>query len=189
MKKLFLLFIAMTGFAAGLFAQENNEKVRLDIVTGDSISTNLISTVNNTNLGIRLGLNNNKIGILAGGMIREGFCTADIEYGFPLDFYFCVNPYVGIELWNFELLGGLTISPDNEIFPYLSAAYNIDLIKPTEGFTDRLSLKLGVEYFMDMFKGEYGSTKDSLGAAAVDVLSLMIPKASIGIQYTFGWGF
>lgn len=194
MKKLLCVLAAFVAFTSVAIAQENeSEKVRLDIVVADSISTNLMSTVNTTNLGVRFGFNNSKVGVLLGGMVREGFCTADIDDGFPLDYYISANPYVGIELWNAELLGGVIFAGDGNIAPYVSAAYNIDLIKPTEEDSSRLSLKLGVEYFWDQFTGEKGARKDEsgveFGAAVIDVFSTFIPKASIGLQYTFGWDF
>jgi len=194
MKKFICILAALAALTSVAIAQENDsEKVRLDLVVADTISTNIVSTVNNTNLGIRIGLNDNKVGLLAGGMIREGFCTSDLQYGFPVDYYISANPYIGVELWNTEILGGIIFLGGGDFAPYVSAAYNFDLIKPTTGTSDRLSLKLGLEYFFDQYQGKHGVHKDAenagVGAAAVDVLSLIIPKASIGLQYTFGWGF
>ena len=79
MKKMLIVIAAMTALSVCAFAQENeSEKVRVDIVAADSVCTNIFSTVNTTTLGVRIGLNNNKVGILAGGMLREGFCTGKI---------------------------------------------------------------------------------------------------------------
>lgn len=193
MKKIFIILSVFAVVTVSAFAQKNeSEKVRVDIVTADTISSNIMSTVNTTNLGVRIGLNENKVGILAGGMIREGFCTADLENGFPLDYYINGNPYVGVELWNWEILAGAVFGENFNAAPYVAVNYNLDLIKPGKGFTDRLSLKFGVEYFWDMYTGEHGASKEGgaagVGAAFIDLFSIYIPKASIGVQYTFGWG-
>lgn len=62
-----------------------------------------------------------------------------------------------------------------------------------EGFSDRLSLKMGLEYYVDNFQGKYGPYKDSefpgLNEFGPNLISIFIPKATIGIQYSFGWGF
>lgn len=191
MKKMLIVIAAMTALSVCAFAQENeSEKVRVDIVAADSVCTNIFSTVNTTTLGVRIGLNNNKVGILAGGMLREGFCTGNIESGFNMDFYIGGNPFIGVELWNAEILAGLTIVGEGGIGPYVALNYNIDLIKPETGFTDRLSLKLGAEYFWDGFTGAHSNAENAgLDAVAIDIVSTMIPKVSVGIQYTFGWGF
>lgn len=193
MKKLLCILAAFAALTACIFAQE---KVRIDIVAGDSISTNLYTTSNSTNFALRVGLNDNKIGIIAGGLVREAFATENLVHasdGFPMDFYCNANPYIGVELWNVEILGGIGFAGDYEITPYGSICYNLDLIKPTEGFSDRLSLKMGMEYYVDQFHGKYGPYKDSeypgLNEAGVNLMSIFIPKLTVGLQYSVGWGF
>ncbi|MCQ2575755.1 MAG: hypothetical protein MJ162_03355 [Treponema sp.] len=192
MKKLLCIFAVVAALSTCVFAQD---KVRIDLVAGDSISTNLYTTSNTTNLGVRIGLADNKVGILAGGMLREAFSTYDFigAPGFTTDFYFNANPYVGIELWNFEILGGVCFLSENEVTPYGSICYNFDLIKPEGGFDDRLSLKVGLEYYVDQFQGKYGPYKDSeypgLNNLGVDIISIFIPKVSVGLQYNIGIGF
>lgn len=191
MKKMLIVIAAMAALSVCAFAQENeSEKVRVDIVAADSVCTNIYSTVNTTTLGVRIGLNNNKVGILAGGMLREGLCTADIKSGSNMDYYIGGNPFIGVELWNAEILAGFNMVKGSGIGPYVALNYNIDLIKPETGYTDRLSLKLGAEYFWDGFTGAHSNAENAgIGAAAVDIVSIMLPKVSVGIQYTFGWGF
>lgn len=194
MKKIFLILLALTAISFYSVGQESeSEKVRLDIVMADTISTNLLSTTNTTNVGLRVGLNNNKIGILAGGMLREAFCTAELDKGLPIDYYINGTPYLGIELWNVELLGGVEFNQEFAVAPYVSLGYNIDLIKPETGFTNRLSLKLGIEYFFDAYTGAHSADSEEdnlsgLGAVAVDLFSVIIPRAYVGLQYTLGWG-
>lgn len=191
MKKMLIVIAAMAALSVCAFAQENeSEKVRVDIVAADSVCTNIYSTVNTTALGVRIGLNNNKVGILAGGMLREGLCTADIKAGSNMDYYIGGNPFIGVELWNAEILAGFNMVKGSGIGPYVALNYNIDLIKPETGYSDRLSLKLGAEYFWDGFTGAHSNAENAgIGAAAVDIISIMLPKVSVGIQYTFGWGF
>lgn len=190
MKKLICVLSLLSALLTCVFA--NDEKVRLDFVAADTLSSNIYTTTNTTNLGLRVGLNNNKVGILAGGMIREAFATAELP-SIPTDFYWSANPYLGVELWNVEILGGVVIGKDFECSPYASLCYNLDLIKPNEVSNSRLSLKMGLEYYFDQFVGKYGpeSNSDSAVVAGlgIDLFSVFIPKASIGLQYSIGKGF
>lgn len=213
MKKIITLLAAMAIMGTCAFAQEiesetapltavteetaaasATENVRLDILIGDTVSTNTLALVNTTNLGLRLGLKENQIGVILGGMFREGFDLADIEYGFPLDFYWSANPYIGIELWDVEILGGVAFSSVADgPSVYAGIFYLFELIKQQPGFNDRLTLKAGVDYNIDMFTGKYINDRrtdtEAIGTAFVDLFSMLIPKVSVGVQYSFGWGF
>lgn len=53
MKKIFIILSVFAVVTVSAFAQKNeSEKVRVDIVTADTISSNIMSTVNTTNLGV-----------------------------------------------------------------------------------------------------------------------------------------
>lgn len=193
MKKIICILAALSAITIGAFAQENDSsKKRIDIVIADSICTNTASTANTTKLGLRFGFSDNNIGISAGGMVREAFCTANIDDGFPLDYYIAATPYIGIDIWNVDLIAGLDVLGDGNFSPYISLGYGWDLIEPSQESGSGLKLTLGTEYFIDQFTGTRGANKDAdnagIGAAAVDFLSIVIPKVSVGIQYTFGWG-
>lgn len=193
MKKLLLVIVSLAAMATCVFAQEEKKsnKVRIDLLAGDTISTNIFSTTNTTNVGVRFGFKDNNIGLITGVMAREAFLTAEI-FDNDWDFYFDFNPYIGIELWNWEIDAGVipTFSEDDSsIVPYAAVGYNFNLIKPTAENASGLKLKLGVEYFWDIYQNKFGKKPESGEIApclGVDLASIIYPKLYIGVQYSFG---
>lgn len=192
MKKLFCILAVFSAVLVCTFAQETNSSdKRFEITVSDSIGTNIITLANTTKLGVRFSINNDNVGFLLGGYFREGFLIGDIAKGFPVDFYYNGGPYIGIDFWNVEILVGTEYGGEGSFLPYISLGYYWDLIKATSPSSSALNLKLGLEGYADQFKGKYGVQKENaqLSAAIVDMFSLVIPKLTIGVQYSFGWNF
>lgn len=197
MKKIITILAALLLLCGTLSAKEvPNENFRLEFALGDTVSTNLLTANNTTNVGVELSTYNTRVGFLAGAMFREG---TPIDFEFALA-EFNINPYVGISLWNNELLFGLIFYPstsaveDNtlSVGPYISYSYLWDLLPVKSGISNRLQLKFGLDYYADILSstGKSGDpTSDGVAAAFMAVFSLIIPKVQIGVQYKFGYGW
>lgn len=191
MKKILSILAVLAILSAGVFAREKEdieENLRVSLNLSDSISTNLLSAVNTTNVGLEISTYNNNVGFLAGAMVREMIVLS--ENSFPGPTAINWNPYIGIELWNVEALFGvipITGSEDSSWSPYISLGYNWDIIPPTNGLSNSLSLKFGLDYFVDVYKGK--DSEEELGNAFIAMFSILLPKAYVGVQYKLGRGW
>lgn len=197
MKKIFaflIVFFVLLGVVTAKEKETLQENLRLEFVLGDSISTNILSLNNTTNAAVELTTYNNNIGFIAGAMYRE---STDPDFNLHS---FNWNPYLGIELWNNEILVGAVFYPyigstdgennvDINVGPYVAYNYTLDLIKPKTGVSNSLSLKFGVEYFFDVLSKDNATGEDGVETALLLAFSTFIPKASIGIQYKVGYGW
>lgn len=193
MKKIFCMLCALAVLSTGLFAAEKEnlkENFRVSLNVSDSISSNIISLVNTTSVGVEVSTYNDNIGLIGGVMFREMTLLSDDAFRkWTINW----NPFVGIELWNTEILVGFIPqrgdSGDMDFAPYAAVNYNFDLIPPTNGFSNSLSLKVGMEYFIDLYDSD--DSEEAIGNAFVAVFSMLLPKVSIGVQYKLGngWAF
>lgn len=187
------MICALVVLSTGLFAAEKetlNENLRVSLNVSDSLSTNIISLVNTTSLGIEISTYNDNIGFIGGVMFREMTLLSDDAFRkWAINW----NPFIGVKLWNTEILFGALPPPkdsgDWDLNPYVAVNYNFDLIPPTNGFSNSLSLKVGLEYFIDIYNADDG--EEAIGNAFVAVFSMLLPKVSVGVQYKLGngWAF
>lgn len=195
MKKFLGIFVILLTLCSSLTAQEqenSDEKFRVEFSVGDSLGTNILTVINSTNIGIEFGTCNNNVSYLAGCIIQE---ETTFDFDFAL-FGLTPIPYLGVNLWNNEIIVGvsLIIDDSNKVVPtpYISYSYIFDLIPAKlKSFSNSLQLKVGASWFPSVMRVTSNSTNegDGLGSALIAAFSLYIPKVNVGIQYQVGKGW
>lgn len=196
MKKLFGILAVFFILASFVSAKETlEENMRVEFVLGDAISTNLLSMANTTNAAVEVTTYNNNVGFILGAMFRESTLVDFEQFGKFRNFSW--NPYIGIELWNNELDVGAIFYPSDAsleqtgVAPYVAYSYMFDVIKPKTGVSNSLSIKLGAEWYPDLLSADSGEASDGLASVFIMLLSIVIPKVNVGVQYKvgYGWGY
>lgn len=198
MKKLFtcLMFITLIGsFAsAEMYVEEKTtQDIRIEVDLTAFVNDNVAILGAGLDGGLKISTYNNKVGFMLG-------CRGVTDMIFdPLCGTVNVIPFICVELWGVDIIGGffpqIDNFTDNNTF-MLGLNYNFNVIEPDyEKLSSSMSIRVGASWYPSMsnigFDYSYNpENKDIEGALlGAGIWSIIIPRLEVGVTYRLGKSF
>lgn len=186
--KKFLMVAAMAVMGIGFgFSQKKEEKIRLELNVADAYFFGLSGHGNTVDLGFEITTNNNMIGARLGVMLR----SVDKAWGSDEtdDYEINLFPYAGITFSNVcFMIGAIPYYNENLLeawLPYCGFNWDFDIIPIEPGPSQSIALRIGMDTYLDIVK----PTADPMLNFFASLLSISMPKAYIGVNFKFGYGW
>ena len=186
------LLICLAGaLTAEAYVEETKEQdLRIELDLTGYINSDLLANGVGVDEQFKISTFENHVGLLLG-------CRENVDLVIGNDSilpFFNWTPYVGIDLWNVDIICGfglssIIVNPENGFgVTYIHVGYNFDIIKPNSNpVSNSLSLKLGITWYPCL--PLYCSEENVTGGAVAAAFTAVCPRLEFGVTYRLGHEF